>query len=163
MKHITIHTDGACSVNPGPGGYAAILEFDGREKAITGGFRRTTNNRMELMAVIKGLEALKEPCEVTLYTDSRYIVDAVNLGWLRQWRAKRWKRADKKKVLNPDLWIQLLQQLGRHKVEFKWIAGHAGNFLNERCDRMAVEMSLLPDLPEDAVYEQGGAKAEELL
>ena len=149
MKHVTIHTDGACSGNPGPGGYAAILQFNGVEKEVSGGFRRTTNNRMELMAAITALESLKERCRVTLYTDSRYIVDAVNEGWALRWKKNGWKRNKKEAALNPDLWERLLLLLGKHLVTMEWTRGHAGDPLNERCDRLAVAASHGVDLPED--------------
>ena len=138
MKQVTIYTDGACSGNPGPGGYGVILVYGGREKELSGGEPMTTNNRMELTAAIVGLEALKEPCSVLLVSDSKYLVDAVEKDWLRQWKAKNWKKADGKPVLNPDLWRRLDAQLARHDVTLQWIKGHAGHPFNERCDAMAV-------------------------
>ncbi|MBR1738983.1 MAG: ribonuclease HI [Ruminococcus sp.] len=138
MKQIEMFTDGACSGNPGPGGYGVILRYKGNEKELWGGERATTNNRMELTAVIKGLEALKEPCQVTLYSDSKYIIDAVNKGWAEKWRANGWIKGDKKPALNPDLWERLLDLLKIHRVEFIWVKGHAGHPENERCDQMAV-------------------------
>ena len=149
MKHVIIHTDGACSGNPGPGGYAAILQFNGVERELSGGFRLTTNNRMELTAAIVALEALKERCRVTLYTDSRYIVDAVNKGWAARWKRNGWMRNKKEEALNPDLWERLLALLGKHLVTIEWTRGHAGDPLNERCDTLAVEASKADDLPED--------------
>ena len=149
MKHVIIHTDGACSGNPGPGGYAAILQFNGVEKELSGGFRRTTNNRMELMAAITALEALKERCKVTLFTDSRYIVDAINQGWAERWKRNGWMRNKKEAALNPDLWERLLSLLTKHNVTVQWTRGHAGDTLNERCDRLAVSASQADDLPDE--------------
>jgi len=137
MKNVQIYTDGACSGNPGPGGYGAVLIYGSRQKEITGGATNTTNNRMELGAVIKALEALNEPCCVTLYSDSKYVVDAINLGWVLKWRAAGWMRNRKEPALNVDLWERLLPQLEKHKVEFVWVKGHANNPLNERCDYLA--------------------------
>ena len=138
MKFVEIFTDGACSGNPGPGGYGAILRCDGREKELSGGEPHTTNNRMELLGVITALEALKFPCEVRLTTDSKYVVDSVTKGWAAGWRKRGWKKGDGKPALNPDLWARLLELLDIHKVEFCWIKGHAGHEENERCDRLAV-------------------------
>ena len=138
MKTIELFTDGACSGNPGPGGWGAILRYQGKEKELAGGEAQTTNNRMELTAVIRGLEALKEPCRVTVTTDSRYVVDGIEKGWARSWRARGWVKADKKPALNAELWGRLLDLLDRHEVTFRWIKGHAGHTENERCDRLAV-------------------------
>ena len=138
MKHVEIYTDGACRGNPGVGGWGAILVYNGIEKEISGGERETTNNRMELMGAIAGLEALKEPCAVTLISDSKYLCDAINQGWLESWKAKGWKKADKKPVLNPDLWTRLDRLLQIHSVTFEWVKGHNGNKYNERCDKLAV-------------------------
>ena len=143
MKKVQIYTDGACSGNPGPGGWGAILRFGSAEKELSGGEKQTTNNRMELTAVITALEALKEPCEVELYSDSKYIIDAVQKGWAKSWQAKGWVKSDKKPALNPDLWERLLALLDKHKVEFIWVKGHAGHPENERCDRLAVAESRL--------------------
>ncbi len=137
-KTVYIFSDGACSGNPGPGGYGVILRCDGREKEISGGEHETTNNRMELMGVITGLEALKYPCRVIVQTDSKYVVDAVEKGWARSWRSKGWIKSDKKPALNSDLWARLLDLLDVHEVTFTWIKGHAGHAENERCDRLAV-------------------------
>ncbi|MCH5182972.1 MAG: ribonuclease HI [Oscillospiraceae bacterium] len=137
MKTVELYTDGACSGNPGPGGYGAILVFGGRERELSGGEQETTNNRMELMAAIVGLEALKEPCRVVLTSDSRYLVDAVEKKWLESWVKRGWKKADGKPALNVDLWQRLLVQLERHNVSFRWIKGHAGHPYNERCDELA--------------------------
>lgn len=138
MKHIDIFTDGACSGNPGPGGWGAILRYNGIEKEMSGSEKETTNNRMELSAVIEALGALKEACEVTVYTDSKYVCDAVVKKWVYSWQANGWRKADKKPALNVDLWEKLLNLLNRHTVEFVWLKGHAGHPENERCDKMAV-------------------------
>ena len=141
MKTVTIYTDGACSGNPGPGGWGAILEFNGIEKELSGGAPETTNNRMELTGVITALEALKEPCAVELYSDSKYVIDALEKGWAISWRAKGWRRADKKPALNPDLWARLLDLCETHKVTCHWVKGHADNPKNNRCDELAVAES----------------------
>ena len=138
MKTVEIFPDGACSGNPGPGGWGAVLRFAGREKELSGGEKETTNNRMELTAVIKALSALKEPCKVRLTTDSKYVCDAVNQRWVYSWRANGWRKADKKPALNVDLWEELLPLLETHEVEFLWVKGHAGHPENERCDALAV-------------------------
>ena len=137
-KHVALFTDGACSGNPGPGGWGAVLRFGNAEKELSGGEPETTNNRMELTAAIQGLSALKEPCRVTLTSDSKYLVDAVTKGWVYGWKKKGWKRTGNAPVLNVDLWEELLRLLGRHDVEFIWVKGHAGHPENERCDRLAV-------------------------
>jgi len=134
---ITIYTDGACSGNPGPGGWGAILQWNGHEKELSGGDDETTNNRMEMMAVIKGLEALRKPSEVKLYTDSKYVQQGVN-EWLEGWKARGWKSASKKPVKNQDLWQQIDSLIGQHSVEFIWVKGHAGHEMNERVDKLAV-------------------------
>ena len=139
MKKVILYTDGACSGNPGPGGYAAILIYNNIEKEIVGGQKDTTNNKMEMMAVIKGLEMLKEPCEVEVYSDSAYVVNSIEKGWIYSWRKNGWKKADKKEVKNIDLWEILLKQLEIHKVTFNKVKGHAQDELNNRCDRLAVE------------------------
>ena len=141
MKTITIYTDGACSGNPGPGGWGAILEWQGHRKELSGGEAQTTNNRMELTAVLTALALLKEPCAVELYSDSKYVVDAIEKGWLYGWQKKGWVKSDKKPVLNVDLWQQLLPQLKRHDVRFHWVKGHAENENNNRCDQLAVAES----------------------
>lgn len=138
MKRIEIYTDGACSGNPGPGGWGAVLVYKGYEKQLSGGEKATTNNRMELTAVIEALRALKEPCEVTLTTDSKYVCDAVNKGWVYSWQRNNWKKADKKPALNVDLWTELLALLKTHQVTFVWVKGHNGHHYNEICDRLAV-------------------------
>ena len=139
MKKVEIFTDGACSGNPGAGGWGAVMRFGNVEKELSGGEPHTTNNRMELSAVIFSLSALKEPCEVVLTTDSKYIVDAVNKGWAQGWKKRGWIKSDKKPALNSDLWAKLLELLEKHKVTFVWVKGHAGHPENERCDRLAVE------------------------
>ena len=141
MKTVTIYTDGACSGNPGPGGWGAILEWQGHEKELSGGEAQTTNNRMELTAVLTALSLLKEPCTVELYSDSKYVVDAIDRGWLYGWQKKGWIKADKKPVLNVDLWQQLLPLLARHNVRLHWVKGHAENEKNNRCDQLAVAES----------------------
>ena len=138
MKEVELYTDGSCSGNPGPGGWGAILRFRGLEKELSGGERETTNNRMELTAAIRGLEALKEPCRVALYTDSQYISSAINQHWLVNWKKRGWKKADKSPVLNRELWEALDAQLSRHDVTFHWVKGHADNAYNNRCDALAV-------------------------
>lgn len=141
MKKVSIYTDGACSGNPGPGGYGVILECDGVEKELSGGEGFTTNNRMELTAVLVGLETLKYPCDVTIYSDSSYIVDAVNKGWLRSWKQRDWIKPDRQPVKNPDLWEKLLVLMNGHTVRFVWVKGHAANPKNNRCDELAVAAS----------------------
>ena len=141
MKQVTMYTDGACSGNPGPGGWGAILEWNGREKELSGGERETTNNRMELSGVIFALSALKEPCAVDLYTDSKYVFDAVDKGWVYTWRKNGWRKADKKPALNVDLWERLLPLLETHRVTWHWVKGHAENEKNNRCDALAVAQS----------------------
>ncbi len=138
MKKVEIYTDGACSGNPGKGGWGAVLIYNSNEKQLSGANPSTTNNRMELTAVIEALRELKEPCEVKLTTDSKYVCDAINKGWLYSWGKKGWKKADGKKALNVDLWQQLLEQLQIHNVEFIWVKGHAGHKYNEICDTLAV-------------------------
>ena len=137
MKHVDIYTDGACRGNPGKGGFGAILVYEGHEKEVSGGEKETTNNRMELMAAITALEMLKEPCEVTLTSDSKYMIDSITLGWAASWKARGWKKADKSPALNPDLWERLLTLLEIHKVSFVWVRGHNGHPYNERCDKLA--------------------------
>lgn len=138
MKQVNIYSDGACSGNPGPGGYGTIIEYKGVTKELSDGFADTTNNRMELLGAIVGLEALREPCQVTLYSDSRYLCESVNQRWVYGWQARGWKKADKKPALNVDLWQRLLPLLETHQVTFVWIKGHAGHPMNEKCDALAV-------------------------
>ncbi len=149
LKEVTIYTDGASQGNPGPGGYGVVLLYGNLRKELSAGYRRTTNNRMELMAVIAGLQALKTKCKVTIYSDSKYVVDSITLGWLQGWQAKGWK-----KVKNPDLWKTLAALLMQHEVKFKWVRGHAGNRENERCDFLSVQAAQQEDLPADIGYEQ---------
>ena len=136
MKEVELYTDGACRGNPGKGGYGAILVYGKYEKEISGGERETTNNRMELMAAISGLEALKEPCKVTLYSDSKYLVDAYNQGWVYSWQKSGWRRG-KDELKNPDLWDRLFNLTSMHEVTFVWVKGHNGHDYNERCDALA--------------------------
>ena len=138
MKNVEIYTDGACSGNPGMGGWGAILVYNGKEKEICGSEAQTTNNRMELTAVIEALKALKEPCAVTLTTDSKYVCDAINQEWVYNWKRNSWRKPDKKPALNIDLWEELLALLEKHSVTFVWVKGHNGNAYNERCDKLAV-------------------------
>ena len=139
MKTVQIYTDGACSGNPGPGGWGAILSYNGIEKELSGGEKQTTNNRMELTGVISALRALKEPCIVELWSDSKYVIDALEKGWAQGWRKKGWVKSDKKPALNPDLWEQLLTLTEIHEMHYHWVKGHADNEKNNRCDKMAVE------------------------
>ena len=153
LKHITLYTDGACIGNPGPGGYGAVLMYDEHRLELSGGYRSTTNNRMELMAPIKSLEALKESCRVTLYSDSKYVLDALEKGWAKRWRANGWKRNQKEQAINPDLWDRLLNLCEKHKMEFRWVRGHTGNPENERCDQLAVKAAHQKNLQVDEGYE----------
>ena len=139
MKQVTLYTDGACSGNPGPGGWAAILIYNGREKVLSGGEKTTTNNRMELTGVIEGLKALKEPCAVDLYSDSKYVIDALEKGWAVRWKKNGWMRNKKDPALNPELWEELLQLTERHALTCHWVKGHAENDYNNRCDALAVQ------------------------
>ena len=141
IKTVTIYTDGACSGNPGPGGWGAILMYNGHRKELSGGEAQTTNNRMELTAVITALEALREPCEVELWSDSKYVIDGLSKGWAKGWRARGWVKSDKKPALNPDLWGRLLDLAETHTLRYHWVKGHAENEFNNRCDEMAVAES----------------------
>jgi ribonuclease HI len=152
-KKVTIYTDGACLGNPGPGGYGVVLLYDGHRKELSGGFRLTTNNRMEMMAVIVGLRALKERCSVTLYSDSEYVVNSISKGWAARWRANGWRRNKKDKAVNPDLWEQLLDLIDKHDVKMVWVRGHSGVEENERCDELSVAAAQHKDLPVDEGYE----------
>ena len=138
MKEVEIFTDGACSGNPGPGGWGAILKYGSYEKEISGADPQTTNNRMELSAVINALKLLKEPCSVTLFSDSKYVCDAIQKGWAKKWKSNNWMRSKNSPALNPDLWEQLLALLDKHNVYVNWVKGHAGHPENERCDKLAV-------------------------
>lgn len=149
MNSVTIYSDGACSGNPGPGGYGTILQCGQAVKELSRGYRRTTNNRMELRAVIAGLEALRERCEVAVVTDSQYVVNAIEQGWAKKWRANGWKRNKKEPAMNTDLWAALLDLCDKHSVRFSWIRGHNGHAQNERCDALAVEAARGLDLLED--------------
>ena len=156
MIRVEIFTDGACSGNPGPGGWGALLRCRGVEKELSGGEKETTNNRMELMAPIVGLEALNRPCEVELYSDSKYLVDAFNQNWIDGWIRKGWKRGKNEPVKNPDLWKRLLKAKEDHNVTFVWVKGHNGHPLNERCDELATTAAdgteLIEDVPQQTVY-----------
>jgi len=152
IKSITIYTDGACSGNPGSGGYGVVLIYNNKRRELSEGFKLTTNNRMEILAVIKGLEALNQPCEVTLYSDSKYVVDAIEKGWVERWKSNNWKRNKEEMAVNIDLWKRLLELLAIHKVEFKWIKGHANNIENERCDELARNSILSGNLKDDTGY-----------
>ncbi len=149
MKKVEIFTDGACSGNPGPGGYGVILRRNNHSKELSAGYKNTTNNRMELRAVIAGLQALKEKCNVKIYSDSKYIVDAIQKGWAIRWEKNNWYRNKKEKALNPDLWRVLLDLLSEHQVELIWVRGHAGHPENERCDMLAVTAAAGKNLLED--------------
>lgn len=152
QKQVVIYTDGACSGNPGPGGYGVVLLFGEHRKELSGGFRLTTNNRMELLGAIEGLRALKDRCSVKLHTDSQYVVNAIEKGWAAKWKANGWMRNKKDKAINPDLWEQLLKLCQQHKVQFVWVRGHSGDIENERCDVLAVAAAQKPNLPEDEGY-----------
>ncbi len=154
MKKVQIYTDGACSGNPGKGGYGIILSYNEHKKELSGGYRLTTNNRMEMIAAIIGLEALNTPCDVTLYTDSRYLVDAITKGWAKKWQANDWQRNTKEQAKNPDLWQKLLDLCEQHQVQFVWVKGHAGHPENEQCDRLAVAACQQLELSIDVVYEE---------
>lgn len=139
MKEVKLYTDGACSGNPGPGGYGAILIFNGKEKEISGGEKETTNNKMEIMAVLEGLKMLKEPCEVTVYSDSAYVVNSIDKGWIYGWKKNNWKKSDKSTVKNIELWEEMLKLMNIHKVKFVKVKGHSDNEYNNRCDALAVK------------------------
>jgi ribonuclease HI len=153
LKQVTIYTDGACLGNPGPGGYGVVLLCEGHRKEFSGGFRLTTNNRMEILAAVIALEALKQRCEATLYSDSQYLVNAMRQGWALRWRANSWRRNKSELALNPDLWARLLVCTERHKVEFRWLRGHAGNPENERCDELAMAAAKGKNFAADVGYE----------
>ena len=157
-KQVIIYTDGACLGNPGPGGFGAILEIDGARVEKYGGFRLTTNNRMEIMAAITGLEFLSEKCSVTLFSDSQYLVKAMTEGWAVRWKANGWMRNSKEKAVNPDLWTRLLKLCEKHEVEFRWVRGHNNHAENERCDTLANDAAKKPGLPVDAGYENQPAR-----
>ena len=152
-KKVVIYTDGACTGNPGAGGYGAVLIYNGHRKEISGGYKLTTNNRMEMMAAIAALQSLKEECTVKLHSDSKYLVDAVTKGWAKKWQANGWKRNKKDKAKNPDLWQKMLDLCQQHQVEFVWVKGHAGIPENERCDVLAVAAAKERNLPPDEGYQ----------
>ncbi|HSW39764.1 MAG TPA: ribonuclease HI [Acidobacteriota bacterium] len=153
MKKVVLYTDGSCIHNPGPGGYGVVLLYNSHRRELSAGFRLTTNNRMEILAAIAGLEALKEPCAVNLYSDSQYLINAMEKGWAHRWRAAGWNRNRKEKALNPDLWERLLVLCDMHKVAFHWVRGHAGHPENERCDELATTAARGADLAVDSGYE----------
>jgi ribonuclease HI len=153
LKKVTIYTDGACIGNPGPGGYGAVLIYGERRKELAGGFRLTTNNRMEIMAVIAALSVLKTRCQVDLYSDSQYVVNAMTQGWVTRWKARNWMRTREEKAKNPDLWEKVLQLCARHQVAFHWIKGHNNHLENDRCDQLAVEAASSEALSPDVGYE----------
>jgi ribonuclease HI len=152
LKHVIAYTDGACIGNPGPGGFGVVLLFEGRRKEISGGFEKTTNNRMELTAVIKALESLNQSCRVTLYSDSEYVVKAMTLGWAEKWKANSWKRGKNGKAQNPDLWTTLLNLCQKHVVDFRWVKGHNAVTENERCDQLSTLAASKANLPPDIGY-----------
>jgi len=152
-SEVLLYTDGACIGNPGPGGYGLVLLYGTHRKELSGGFRQTTNNRMELIACIVGLRALKRKCSVTLYSDSQYVVNAICKGWIKRWQSKNWMLNSGKERRNTDLWKQLLNLCKIHEVRFVWVRGHAGNPENERCDQLATHAASQPDLPPDIIYE----------
>lgn len=154
LKKVMLYTDGACSGNPGPGGYGVVLRYGEHEREISEGFIKTTNNRMELMAAVVGLEALKEPCEVVLTSDSKYLCDSILKGWVNKWKENGWIKSNRKKALNIDLWERMLIQLNRHKVEIVWVKGHAGHPENERCDTLAVAAYNGDNKKEDTGFEE---------
>jgi len=153
MKTVDIYTDGACSGNPGPGGYGAVLIYKGKRRELSGAYALTTNNRMEIMAAIKALEALNEPCKVTLYSDSRYLVDAIEKGWVEKWRKNKWMRNKSDRAVNVDLWIELTELTNRHSVSFVWVKGHADNAENQRCDELATGSIAHGKFGNDTCYE----------
>lgn len=152
LPHIDIYTDGACLGNPGPGGFGVVLLHGGKRKELSGGYARTTNNRMELMAAIVGLSSLKKPCNVTLFTDSQYLAQAVNNGWLKRWQQNGWRTAAKAPVKNPDLWKKLMPLLETHEVQLRWVKGHDGNVENEVADKLSVAAANSPNLKPDTGF-----------
>ncbi|VGO23340.1 Ribonuclease HI [Pontiella sulfatireligans] len=158
---IQIYTDGACKGNPGPGGYGVVLIANGNKRELSGGFRKTTNNRMELLACIEGIRSLKHPCAVVLTSDSKYVVNAMVKGWAKKWRSRGWMLSPSKAAKNPDLWTQLLDCCDEHKVEFKWVKGHNEHPENERCDALAVAASQGKNLPADLAFENPDAALPE--
>lgn len=156
LQHVTIYTDGACLGNPGPGGYGAVLLFGEQRRELSEGFRRTTNNRMEILAVVAALRALRHPCDASVYSDSQYVVNAMSKGWARRWRASGWMRTPTDPARNADLWEELLALCQTHRVRFCWVRGHAGDRENERCDELSVAAARGPAWSVDEVYERGG-------
>ena len=157
-KEVTIYTDGACIGNPGPGGYGAVLLYGKHRKELSGGFRLTTNNRIEILAAVEALKALKHPCKVTLYSDSQYLVHAISKNWLSKWQSRNWRKYNKQPVLNVDLLQEMLEQLNKHQVTFHWVKGHNGIPENERCDALAMAAAQQPGLPPDMAYEQSKSR-----
>jgi ribonuclease HI len=160
MQQVVIYTDGACEGNPGRGGYGVVILSAGQREELSGGFRLTTNNRMEIYAAIKGLEALKEPSRVTLYSDSEYLVKAMTQKWVQRWKANHWKRNKRERALNEDLWERLLSVCEGHQVEFAWVKGHAGLRENERCDRLSMEALKQKNLSIDEGYESSQSQKQ---
>lgn len=154
MRRVSIYTDGACIGNPGPGGYGVILVYGKHRKQLSGGYRLTTNNRMELIAAIRGLDALKEPCHVQLFSDSQYLVESMEKGWAKRWKANNWYRNKKEKAVNQDLWEEILNLCNQHTVQFVWVRGHNSHTENEQCDTLASTAARLSDLPNDDGYEK---------
>jgi len=161
-KNVEIYTDGACKGNPGPGGYGVVLVSGDRKKELSGGFRKTTNNRMELLACIEGLRSLKHPCSVVLTSDSKYVVNAMVKGWVKRWRSRGWKLSPSKPAKNSDLWMQLLDLCKTHKVQFEWVKGHSEHPENERCDELAVAASNGKELPADLAFETPALPEDDL-
>lgn len=159
-KKVSVYTDGACEPNPGAGGYGCVLLFERRRKEISGGFCLTTNNRMEIYSAIKGLESLKEPCEVTVFSDSQYLVNAMMEGWVEKWKSRNWWRTNRERVVNIDLWEELLSLCEKHEVTFIWLKGHNGNVENERCDKLSYAALRQKELPPDMGYENPPAEVE---
>ncbi len=162
LKEVLLYTDGACKRNPGPGGYGVVLRSGDQETILSGGYHLTTNNRMEMLAAILGLESLTAPSVVTITSDSKYLVDAVVKGWARKWRSNNWKKGDGSRALNPDLWTRMLDLCDRHQVRFVWVRGHDGHPENEQCDRLATAAAARGDLPADEVYESSSPLRGEL-
>jgi ribonuclease HI len=160
LKEVHVYTDGACLGNPGPGGYGVVLKYGARQKELSGGYRLTTNNRMEVLAAIVALQSLKERCRVKLHTDSRYLADSINHGWANRWKVKNWAKGTRQRN-NVDLWQQMLELCSRHEVSFVWIRGHKGDPLNERCDTLSVKAAQAKDLPADTMYEELSQNAPE--
>ena len=152
-KKVTVYTDGACTGNPGPGGYGVVLIYGEHRRELSGGYRRTTNNRMELMGPIQGLEVLNQSCRVILHSDSQYVVEGIEKGWAKRWKSNGWMRNKREQAVNPDLWGRLLDLCEKHEVEFRWVRGHAGNRENERCDQLAVQAAHGEFLTVDEGYE----------